>query len=169
MRAACFPLTRLARYASLRPFAGGEGGEGAEGGLRGWKDALRHLYLGKRIYTFWKYFRNAFARDAGLRIDHLLLSPSLKNRSIASIEIATRHVGDGVVEYVRRIKLWDKGKALEQLSKHLGLYRDQGRSEPALGPALSDLTDQELAQRLLEEWARLGPAIEREARRLRDS
>ena len=40
----------------------------------GWQDALRHLYPGKRIYTFWKYFRNAFARDAGLRIDHLLLS-----------------------------------------------------------------------------------------------
>jgi exodeoxyribonuclease-3 len=49
----------------------------------GWKDALRHLYPGKRIYTFWKYFRNAFARDAGLRIDHLLLSPSLKNRLVA--------------------------------------------------------------------------------------
>ena len=49
----------------------------------GWKDALRHLYPGKRIYTFWKYLRNAFARDAGLRIDHLLLSPSLKNRLVA--------------------------------------------------------------------------------------
>ena len=49
----------------------------------GWKDALRHLYPGKRIYTFWKYFRNAFARDAGLRIDHLLLSPSLKHHLVA--------------------------------------------------------------------------------------
>jgi exodeoxyribonuclease-3 len=49
----------------------------------GWTDALRHLYPGKRIYTFWKYFRNAFARDAGLRIDHLLLSPSLKSRLVA--------------------------------------------------------------------------------------
>jgi exodeoxyribonuclease III len=48
----------------------------------GWEDALRHLYPGKRIYTFWKYFRNAFARDAGLRIDHLLLSPSLKSRLV---------------------------------------------------------------------------------------
>jgi hypothetical protein len=48
-----------------------------------WKDALRHLYRGKRIYTLRKYFRNAFARDAGLRIDHLLLSPSLKNRRVA--------------------------------------------------------------------------------------
>ncbi|WP_168879959.1 exodeoxyribonuclease III [Rhizobium sp. P28RR-XV] len=44
---------------------------------QGWTDALRHLHPDKRIYTFWKYFRNAFARDAGLRIDHFLLSPAL--------------------------------------------------------------------------------------------
>jgi exodeoxyribonuclease-3 len=49
----------------------------------GWSDALRSLYPGRRIYTFWKYFRNAFARDAGLRIDHLLLSPALKTRLVA--------------------------------------------------------------------------------------
>jgi phage terminase small subunit len=39
--------------------------------------------------------------------------------SVASIEIATRNMGDGTIEYIRRIKFWDKGKALEQLSKHL--------------------------------------------------
>jgi exodeoxyribonuclease-3 len=44
---------------------------------QGWTDALRHLHPGERIYTFWDYFRNAYARDAGLRIDHLLLSPAL--------------------------------------------------------------------------------------------
>jgi exodeoxyribonuclease III len=43
---------------------------------QGWTDAIRTLYPGKRVYTFWKYFRNAFARDAGLRIDHFLLSPA---------------------------------------------------------------------------------------------
>lgn len=43
---------------------------------QGWTDALRSLHPGERIYTFWDYFRNAYARDAGLRIDHLLLSPS---------------------------------------------------------------------------------------------
>ncbi|HEY5410796.1 MAG TPA: exodeoxyribonuclease III [Caulobacteraceae bacterium] len=47
---------------------------------QGWTDALRVLHPGERIYTFWKYFRNAFARDAGLRIDHLLLSPGLHPR-----------------------------------------------------------------------------------------
>jgi exodeoxyribonuclease-3 len=47
---------------------------------QGWTDALRALHPGERIYTFWKYFRNAFARDAGLRIDHRLLSPPLTKR-----------------------------------------------------------------------------------------
>jgi exodeoxyribonuclease III len=51
---------------------------------QGWTDALRALHPGERIYTFWKYFRNAFARDAGLRIDHLLLSPPLAERLTAA-------------------------------------------------------------------------------------
>jgi exodeoxyribonuclease-3 len=44
---------------------------------QGWTDALRTMHPDEKIYTFWDYFRNAFGRDAGLRIDHLLLSPSL--------------------------------------------------------------------------------------------
>lgn len=44
---------------------------------QGWTDAIRTLHPDQRIYTFWKYWRNSFARDAGLRIDHLLLSPNL--------------------------------------------------------------------------------------------
>lgn len=47
---------------------------------QGWTDALRVLHPDERIYTFWHYFRNAFARDAGLRIDHFLLSPALADR-----------------------------------------------------------------------------------------
>jgi exodeoxyribonuclease-3 len=47
---------------------------------QGWTDALRSLHPGETIYTFWDYFRNAFARDAGLRIDHLLLSPGVAGR-----------------------------------------------------------------------------------------
>ncbi|WP_369061985.1 exodeoxyribonuclease III [Caulobacter sp. 73W] len=43
----------------------------------GWTDAIRKLHPGKRIYTFWKYLRQAYERDAGLRIDHLLLSPTI--------------------------------------------------------------------------------------------
>jgi exodeoxyribonuclease-3 len=44
---------------------------------QGWCDALRTMHPDQRIYTFWDYFRNAYGRDAGLRIDHLLLSPAL--------------------------------------------------------------------------------------------
>ncbi len=44
---------------------------------QGWTDALRTLHPGERIYTFWDYFRNAYARNAGLRIDHLLLAPCI--------------------------------------------------------------------------------------------
>jgi len=44
---------------------------------QGWTDALRTMHPGEKIYTFWDYFRNAYGRDAGLRIDHLLLSPAI--------------------------------------------------------------------------------------------
>jgi len=51
---------------------------------QGWTDALRQLHPNQRIYTFWKYWRGAFERDAGLRIDHLLLSPKLARRLVAA-------------------------------------------------------------------------------------
>jgi exodeoxyribonuclease-3 len=44
---------------------------------RGWTDALRALHPAEKIYTFWDYFRNAFGRNAGIRIDHVLLNPGL--------------------------------------------------------------------------------------------
>jgi hypothetical protein len=47
---------------------------------QGWTDALRTLHPDERIYAFWDYFRNAYGRDAGLRIDHILLSPSVAHR-----------------------------------------------------------------------------------------
>jgi len=50
----------------------------------GWTDSIRKLHPDERIYTFWDYFRNNYARDAGLRIDHLLLSPSAAPRLISA-------------------------------------------------------------------------------------
>jgi exodeoxyribonuclease III len=50
---------------------------------QGWTDAIRKLYPDETIYTFWDYFRNAFGRNAGLRIDHFLLSPPLAKRLVA--------------------------------------------------------------------------------------
>ena len=49
---------------------------------QGWTDAIRRLHPDERIYTFWDYFRNAWRRDAGLRIDHLLLSPAVARRLV---------------------------------------------------------------------------------------
>ena len=51
---------------------------------QGWTDAIRKLYPDETIYTFWDYFRNAFGRNAGLRIDHFLLSAKLEKRLIAA-------------------------------------------------------------------------------------
>jgi exodeoxyribonuclease-3 len=47
---------------------------------QGWTDAVRKLHPDEQIFTFWDYFRNAFARNAGLRIDHLLLSPAIAKK-----------------------------------------------------------------------------------------
>ncbi|HEY0273504.1 MAG TPA: exodeoxyribonuclease III [Chitinophaga sp.] len=47
---------------------------------QGWTDALRKLYPAEKIYTFWDYFRDAYGRNAGLRIDHFLLSPQMAPR-----------------------------------------------------------------------------------------
>jgi exodeoxyribonuclease-3 len=61
----------------------------------GWTDAIRKLYPTEKIYTFWDYFRNAYERDAGLRIDHFLLSP----------QIAAKLISGGVDRHVRG---WEK-------------------------------------------------------------
>lgn len=50
---------------------------------QGWTDAIRKLYPDETVYTFWDYFRNAYGRNAGLRIDHFLLSPQLNKKLIA--------------------------------------------------------------------------------------
>jgi hypothetical protein len=80
---------------------------------------------------------------------------------IASTISGARQVSS-TVEYVRKIKLWDKGKALEQLSRHLGLYHDQVPSEQGRDRPLTDLTDEELYQRLLDARVRLNRAIDHE-------
>lgn len=62
---------------------------------QGWTDAIRKLYPDEVIYTFWDYFRNAYGRNAGLRIDHFLLSKKLDKQLTAG----------GVDSYVRG---WEK-------------------------------------------------------------
>jgi exodeoxyribonuclease-3 len=47
---------------------------------QGWVDSVRVLHPEERIYTFWDYFRKHWERNAGLRIDHLLLNATLAPR-----------------------------------------------------------------------------------------
>lgn len=73
---------------------------------QGWTDALRHLHPEDPIYTFWAYFRNAFARDAGLRIDHFLLSPDLADKLVrAQVDKNVRgwdHASDHAPVWIER-------------------------------------------------------------------
>jgi len=62
---------------------------------QGWTDAIRALYPNEKIYTFWDYFRNAYERDAGLRIDHFLLSPQI-----------AKQLRSGAVD--RHVRGWEK-------------------------------------------------------------
>jgi exodeoxyribonuclease-3 len=58
---------------------------------QGWTDALRTLHPDETIYTFWDYFRNAFARNAGIRIDHFLLNaPAAKMLVKAGVDREVR-------------------------------------------------------------------------------
>ena len=47
---------------------------------QGWTDAVRALHPKEPMYTFWDYMRKRWERDGGLRLDHVLLSPVLKER-----------------------------------------------------------------------------------------
>ncbi len=62
---------------------------------QGWTDAIRKLHPDEAIYTFWDYFRNAYARNAGIRIDHFLLNE----------RAATRLASAGVD---REVRGWEK-------------------------------------------------------------
>lgn len=91
----------------------------------GWTDALRQLYPNERIYTFWDYLRNAYERDAGLRLDHFLLNSNLSRKLLAA----------GVDKHVRG---WEKSSdhapawidlSEEKKDVPLDTYRELGLSE----------------------------------------
>ena len=51
---------------------------------QGWTDCIRALHPRETIYTFWDYMRKRWERNAGLRIDHLLVNTELRPRVIAA-------------------------------------------------------------------------------------
>ena len=57
----------------------------------GWTDALRERFPDEAVYTFWEYFRDAWGRNAGLRIDHLLLNLQAADRLVdAGVDAGVR-------------------------------------------------------------------------------
>lgn len=54
---------------------------------QGWTDALHQCHAGQPMYTFWDYFRDRWKRNAGLRIDHLLLNaPAATQLAAAGVD-----------------------------------------------------------------------------------
>ena len=51
---------------------------------QGWTDAIRARHPNERVYTYWDYMRKRWERNAGLRIDHLLLSRELASRLVGA-------------------------------------------------------------------------------------
>ena len=66
---------------------------------QGWTDAVRSTHPNDPMYSFWDYRRNRWERDAGLRIDHLLVTKVLKaklhgadvDRSVRATEGTSDH------------------------------------------------------------------------------
>lgn len=83
---------------------------------QGWTDGIRKLYPAERIYTFWDYLRNAYSRDAGLRLDHFLLNPLLVSRLSSG----------GVDKHVRG---WEKS------SDHAPVWIELTDTVPAKAPS----------------------------------
>jgi exodeoxyribonuclease-3 len=62
---------------------------------QGWVDALRARHPDERVYTFWHYLRKSWERNAGLRLDHLLLSAGLARRLVdAGVDTWARALPD---------------------------------------------------------------------------
>ena len=112
----------------------------------GWTDALRTLHPGERIYTFWDYFRNAYARDAGLRIDHLLLSPAVAarlkaagvDRDVRGWEKASDHapvwieLADGAAAGQSEMRGYRHGRA----DKKAKVKANEGALDPCRSPGM---------------------------------
>jgi exodeoxyribonuclease-3 len=95
---------------------------------QGWLDSLRTTHEGERIYTFWDYFRNHWERNAGLRIDHLLLSPSLAPRlRAAGVDTWTRGQPGASDHAPTWVKLGEPRKAATTKAKREPATRRKSR------------------------------------------
>ena len=107
---------------------------------QGWTDSLRARFPNERVYTFWDYLRNRWPRNAGLRIDHILLSPSLKM------------IDAGVDRQMR---------ANEEPSDHAPVWAEVGAAKPSRSRAKKAAAP--AAVRVPAPAPALAPALEPEA------
>jgi exodeoxyribonuclease-3 len=95
---------------------------------QGWIDAVRSRHPEAGMYTFWDYMRNRWARDAGLRIDHLLLSAEAAKRLVdAGVDRAVRGEENASDHAPAWVELRDAPKA-----RRKGIER-MGKSKQGVG------------------------------------
>ncbi|MCW1912976.1 DNA ligase D [Luteolibacter sp. GHJ8] len=102
---------------------------------QGWADAIRALHPDERIYTFWDYLRNAYGRNAGLRLDHLLLSPKLATRLVrAEVDKEVRgweKASDHAPVWIELGKAKVRAKAQKKAAARRAKTKDSEQSEAA--------------------------------------
>lgn len=84
--------------------------------------------------------RSLFTEDGNLRPLSALDADAAA--ALSSVEVVTKNLGDGEVEYVHKIKLWDKVGSLTQIGRHLGMFVD--KTEVRTVKKIEDMTDEEL-------------------------
>jgi exodeoxyribonuclease III len=115
---------------------------------QGWRDALRALHPDAALYTYWSYLRNRWPRDAGLRIDHLLLSAlAAKRLAAAGVDREVRGeagASDHAPAWVelkeaggRRLSLRERGPGVDyRLPLASSQRRERGKAGPERRPLL---------------------------------
>jgi exodeoxyribonuclease III len=96
---------------------------------QGWTDAIRTRHPEAPMYTYWDYKRNRWARDAGLRLDHILLSPDLAGRlTDAGVDRDVRAEEDASDHAPAWVMLSDKAKRSGRRTNKKFVHA--GRREP---------------------------------------
>jgi DNA polymerase I len=103
---------------------------------QGWVDAVRAIHPTEPMYTFWHYLRNRWQRDAGLRIDHLLLSPAAADLlQAAGVDRAVRGERGASDHAPVWIKLSDENGRRRPRAARKSSSSSQGSNEARLKPA----------------------------------
>ena len=102
----------------------------------GWTDAIRTLHPNEPMFTYWDYMRNSWPRNAGLRLDHLLLSGEAKARIRKLAWTAMCGASRGASDHAPAwVLLRDGGKPRPASVVGTVTRRSQSQAAPATGPS----------------------------------